>query len=165
MITLLAGFMLATALSASTVSPNYPPFDPTYDYPGLTLGEVPYTGAVGCWQCLPEANESPWHAVYEPPVTPPRAPVAGTPEPAWGALALLTVFMAALFVVNWRRRTPGTKFVEGSMKRRRLKCATCDLWIDLGEIPEEDFERMQKIGVKCGDCVTSAVIDYEEGET
>lgn len=50
------------------------------------------------------------------------------------------------------------------MKTRKLKCATCDVWVDLGNIPDADFERMQKIGVKCGDCVSAAIIDFEEGE-
>lgn len=47
-------------------------------------------------------------------------------------------------------------------KPRRLKCATCDLWVNLGVISDEDFKRMQRIGVKCGDCVTAAVLDYED---
>lgn len=47
-------------------------------------------------------------------------------------------------------------------KSYRLKCATCPLWVNLGDIPEADFQRMKKIGVKCGDCVTASVIEYEE---
>jgi hypothetical protein len=47
---------------------------------------------------------------------------------------------------------------------RKLRCCSCGLWVHLGNIPDADFERMKRIGVKCGDCVTSAVIDYEEGD-
>jgi hypothetical protein len=52
---------------------------------------------------------------------------------------------------------------------RRLKCCTCDLWIELETIrgytvTDADFERMKRIGVKCGDCVTAAIIDEEEGD-
>ncbi len=45
-----------------------------------------------------------------------------------------------------------------------INCCSCGMYIDLGVIPKEDFQRMEKVGVKCGDCVTSAVIDYEEGD-
>ena len=45
---------------------------------------------------------------------------------------------------------------------RKLRCCICKLWVDLGVISDEDFERIVKIGAKCGDCVTAAVIDYEE---
>ncbi len=46
--------------------------------------------------------------------------------------------------------------------KRELKCCACGLVVDLGDIPDADFERMRKIGIKCGDCVTAAVIEYEE---
>ena len=45
----------------------------------------------------------------------------------------------------------------------KLRCCRCRRWIGLGDIPEADFERMKKIGVKCGDCVDDDVAEDEEG--
>lgn len=47
-------------------------------------------------------------------------------------------------------------------KNRMLRCVSCREWIYVGNVPDADFERMLKIGVRCGDCVTNSVADYEE---
>ena len=49
-------------------------------------------------------------------------------------------------------------------QQQKLKCIDCGLWVDLSDIPEEDFQRNKAVGIRCGDCVTNAVIDYEEGD-
>ena len=48
---------------------------------------------------------------------------------------------------------------------RKLKCCSCGLWFDVGDVPDADFEEMQRVHFfKCNDCVSRAVVDYEEDE-
>jgi hypothetical protein len=49
-------------------------------------------------------------------------------------------------------------------EKRGLRCCTCGLWIDMPDASNDDLSRMTRVGVKCGDCVTAAIIDYEEGD-
>jgi hypothetical protein len=48
---------------------------------------------------------------------------------------------------------------------RKLQCCSCGLWFDVGDVSDADFEEMQRVHFfKCNDCVSRAVIDYEEDE-
>lgn len=82
---------------------NYPPFDPSFPYPGISSGDVPYVGHYGCWECLPNQGY-PKVTVYKA-VTPPPVPVAVTPEPAWGALVLFWI----MAMVIWFRARRAAK--------------------------------------------------------